>query len=124
MEDLTIFLEALAEKLGTTGEHLWKVLINQAKISAITDLIWLSIYIPLFIIGTLIIIKKWTIWYNLCSEEAQVPFVVFVGTLAFSSVIMLIVTLCGIPNIVNGFFNPEYWALDNVVSHIAKLKIK
>ena len=118
MKELVPLLEKLADKLGVTSAHLWEVLIKQAKISAITDLVWFMFYIPFFIIGTWVVIKKWDKWYGACSYEAQVPFVIFISTLALVAVILLIVTICGIPNIISGFFNPEYWALDKIIYSI------
>jgi hypothetical protein len=35
MPELTKLLEQLAEKLGTTVEHLWKVLLQQAEVEKI-----------------------------------------------------------------------------------------
>lgn len=120
MENLTELLEKLAEKLGTTTEYLWGVLIKQAPISAASDLL----YFILVVFGGIVLYKVHrklakeeddgdSIYYDL-EEAAIVPMV-------FASIvwaILFIVCFFSIDNIITGFFNPEYWALDEVMSLI------
>ena len=117
MENLTALLEKLAEKLGTTTEYLWGVLIRQAPISAITDLI----YFMLVILGGIALYKIHkrlmkedesgdSVYYNL-EEGAIVPMAIAVIIWA----VIFIICFFSLGNMINGFFNPEYWALDEVL---------
>ncbi len=116
-------LEQLAQKLGTTTEYLWRVLLKQAPISATTTL--LQIF--------LILLFGWGLWKihkrlmkkqgegnyseNLYEEwEMGAMFPMALGTLIFS--IMLVISLFSISDVINGYFNPEYWALKEVLSSL------
>jgi hypothetical protein len=119
MEELTPLLEKLAEKLGTTTDYLWGVLIKQAPITATVKLV----YLALVIIGGIALYK---IHKRLCREVdgcngyfefgelAMAPMVV--ATIIWA--VLFIICFFQIGTIVTGFFNPEYWALDEVMSLI------
>ena len=113
MEELTGVLEQLAIKLGTTTEYLWNVLISQARISAITDLIYI---ILISIIG--IIIYK--VHKKLMKEEKydyyEEPLIAVMVIISLVWAILFIAFFFSIGNIINGFLNPEYWALKEVLS--------
>ena len=120
MENLTVLLEKLAEKLGTTTEYLWGVLIRQAPISALTDLM----YFILVVIGVVVLYKVHRrlakegsdghslYWHY--EDAAIVP--MFIAAIVL--VIIFIICFFSLGNIVNGFLNPEYWALDEVLKLI------
>lgn len=119
-EQTNKLIEQLAQKLGTTTEYLWSILIKQASISAITDLM----YCIFVIISGFILLKvhmylgsekdgKDSIYYE--KEEAVwIPMAIALAIW----VIMISIALCSVHNIVNGFFNPEYWALNKILSSI------
>jgi hypothetical protein len=104
-EQMMKMLEVLANKLGTTAEHLWAILIKQAYITAWTDIILLIAFIVLlFILG-----------------KISFKFLVNFDRILVSIIIVTVLCmLMGnfIPEIVNGFFNPEYWAFKNILSCI------
>jgi tetrahydromethanopterin S-methyltransferase subunit D len=115
MENLTALLENLAEKLGTTTEYLWSVLIKQASISAATSLI----YFVLLILGGVVLYKihkrlmkkdeDGDNVYDL-KEMAIIPMIIAVIIWA----IIFIICFFELGNVINGFLNPEYWALSEV----------
>jgi len=117
MEELTGVLEQLALKLGTTTEYLWGVLISQARISAITDLIYI---ILVSIIG--IIIYK--VHKNLMKEDKydyyEEPLIAVMFIVSFVWCVLFIACFFSIGNIINGFFNPEYWALKEILDVVNK----
>lgn len=119
-KEFTEFLEKLAAKLGTTAEYLWKVLIIQAKVSAIKSLIFI---VTVYIIG--LVLAKFHIKYlkkisdnkyddRNTYESSEVTSVVmcilFVGW-----VVLFIGHIFSYSNMINGFFNPEYWALNKIL---------
>lgn len=116
------FLEKLAAKLGTTAEYLWSVLIRQAAISATTTLIYL---ISIILFGVLLyrvhrrLSKPSTNSENGYSiyEDWEWPISVMVVA-ALLWVIFSIVVFFSISNIINGYFNPEYWALKEILNAV------
>ena len=120
MEELTPLLEKLAEKLGTTTEYLWGVLLKQAPIIAATELV----YLVLVILGGIVLYKihkrlskkvdgNNSIYYK-ADELVIAPMVIA----AIIWVILFIMCFFSIGTIITGFFNPEYWALDEIMSLI------
>ncbi len=116
----TKLLEQLAEKMGTTVEYLWNILIYQAHIQAITVLIQMVI----IFIATYFLIKlhikfnketddKHSIYYE-HEEAAGIPMVIAGIVMA----VLIIIAFFCITDVVNGFFNPEYWALQKVLKTI------
>lgn len=118
-EQTTRLIEQLAQKLGTTAEYLWAVLLKQAPISAATDLF----YLLMSIIGGIILIK---IHKSLCKKKGEYDTSIYeehdgwlVPVMIISVIIwavLFIASISSIGGIVNGFFNPEYWALNKVLS--------
>lgn len=116
----TELLEKLAGKLGTTSEYLWGVLIKQAPISATVKLGELIFTI---IMGFVL----WKIHKWLCEKrgpynsiesryEEYGELAYFPMGLAFVGWgIVMIITFFMINNIIAGFFNPEYWALNFIL---------
>lgn len=116
MENLTTLLQELATKLGTTTEYLWGVLIKQAAIAAYTNL---SVIIFTILFGISILLTnryyKKTAKYVNKDNNWTVETIVFMVVIF---AILLIASAVCIPPMINGFFNPEYWALQEVLSVI------
>lgn len=120
-EQTTKLIEQLAHKLGTTSEYLWGVLLKQAPLSAITDLMYLVIVVIMGI-GLYKLHKrfskettKYDVWSYESNGELVIPIIII---LAIIWVILLIICFCSIDNIIYGFFNPEYWAFKEVAGAI------
>lgn len=119
MNDINALLEKLATKLGTTTEYLWSVLVRQARVSATISCLQMLIVAVFGIIlykTHRFLIKKvgGRSRYLEYQEGAAIPMII--GGVAF--LILVIVCVCDIENVVNGFFNPEYWALDKILDKI------
>ncbi len=118
-------IEQLATKLGTTVEFLWGILIKQAFVSACFSLG----YVLFVIIYGVIIFKLHLKFSNETVKETKygkdtvcdydndsfiIPMVVFFTIwVGFA-----IGALCSIYNVFLGFFNPEYWALNEILNTI------
>jgi hypothetical protein len=119
-EQTTKLVEQLAIKLGTTADYLWSVLLKQAPISALTDLI----YFMLISIGGIILFKTHKsfskpgedTWEN--KYDKSDGLVVAMGVIAVIWVLLFIVAFLSLGNVINGFFNPEYWALNQILSNL------
>lgn len=122
-ENTAKLIEQLAQKLGTTSEYLWKVLLKQAPIDATINLIQITLIVlfgwMLYKIHRKLMVKKDYDGYNETGyshyeELAGIPMVI--GGIVFA--IMFICAFCCIGDVVNGYFNPEYWALNKVMSSL------
>ena len=107
-------LDALADKLGTTAAYLWAVLIRQAKIEAITDILWIVL-----VIGIVYGVVRWTINYYTRHDELMdgepkegIPLVVawIIGAICIG---FGIACLFELPTLI---LNPEYWALQQILN--------
>lgn len=119
MNEQTIqLIRELADKLGTTAEHLWGVLIRQAPIYSASYITTIFV-----ILGALLWLLR-----NLKASIAKVasddfdgdPIFIF-GVVANAIGIIAILLafsvniLPDISMIFAGFFNPEYWALKQIL---------
>lgn len=123
MNEQTIqLLEKLAAKLGTTSEYLWSILIKQAPVDATINLIQLIIvgvfgYVIFRIHKKLLSnIKSETNYTYYDEYEASVGIPMMIVFVAW--LILAVACLCSIGYIINGYFNPEYWALDNILNSL------
>lgn len=100
----------LAEKLGTTVEHLWAVLVRQVYAEAINSSILLILLISAIILFNWVRVTKFPIW-----EEDFHEHEFKIGAFFISGLGLAIATVVGvltlIPTIVTNLVNPEYRAL-------------
>lgn len=116
MNEITSLLKQLAEQLGTTVDYLWNVLINQAPIHGILNLIlFVFTTISIFLLGKYFIwiYNKWTELYD---DDKETMHVVLITVFGFLIIIGFIVSIISLPNTLAALFNPEYWALQQVLS--------
>lgn len=106
-EQTNQLIRELAEKLGTTSEYLWQALIRQAPIEA-----WTHLLICGFLIMLAVSALRWI--RNETEEigEWQVGVVIAFSVIGFIAVLFLIMES---RMIVAGLFNPEYWALKQIL---------
>ena len=116
-------IESLAQKLGTTSEYLWRVLMKQAPISSTVDLI---IIIGLIISGIILykLHRKFSKPYTdqkyseNMYEDLEALVVIPMAFAAMLWGILVIIYFTCIGDIVTGYLNPEYWALHEVLKQI------
>lgn len=119
-EQTTKLIEQLAQKLGTTTEYLWSVLLKQAPIEA-TVTLFQTLCVMLFGLALWKIHKRLLkkesedkyseTGYEKYEESAIGPMII--ATIVFA--ILFIICFCCVGDIVNGYFNPEYWALERIL---------
>lgn len=110
MDDKTeALLAKLAEKFGTTAEHLWAILIRQAPISSVCDL---------FTSAVCLAYVFWSIWYfrnhKRLEDKPRLSAFWFL-ILGFIPACMVLYGLCEMHVVIAGFVNPEYWALKQII---------
>lgn len=117
-------IEQLAQKLGTTSEYLWGVLLKQAAIDATTNLLQFFVVI---IFGIILYryhvklskkIKPNDGYYSKNSYEDNDAIAFLMVALSTVFFILSIVMFTCIGDIINGYFNPEYWALNKILNSI------
>jgi hypothetical protein len=114
-------LEQLAAKFGTTTEYLWGVLLRQAPINSTINLIQITL---VMLFGCFLykthkrLMKKdgegdyAETYYEKYEAGAVMPMVI--GAIVFA--IFFLASFFCISDVINGYFNPEYWALDKILS--------
>lgn len=112
-KETTDLINQLADKLGTTAEHLWGVLVKQAPISSAVELALLLAGILGAVVLGMVAYKKSK--KEDSSDHDDLVCVYCAVASAILGLIVLVVLLCESENIVAGFFNPEYWALHQLI---------
>jgi hypothetical protein len=106
-EETIKLIRELAAKFGTTSEHLWGVMLKQAPLDALCDLLGFIIWIAVaFMVG------KWFSRQDDWDETGRAVGMVLPWAACGIGVIAL---CCSLSSIVSGFFNPEYWALHHFI---------
>lgn len=119
-ENMEQLLIELAQKLGTTVEHLWGVLVRQAYVEALGDGI---IVIALTLFG--LWLWRWAARFNERSkddeftedEKENYELASFLsGVVALVSWTFLI--FGRLPDLFTKLLNPEFWALQEIIKYI------
>jgi ABC-type antimicrobial peptide transport system permease subunit len=113
-------IRELAEKLGTTAEHLWSVLIQQALITGIVDTL-IMLTFGVILVRLFIFVKAKTTKrgetptsYPHADWEDEPAFIAWFGWAVLAFIFSLI--LAGNASMtMAAFLNPEYWALMQVL---------
>lgn len=113
-------LQQLAEKMGTTTEYLWSVLLKQAPIDSTTTLIQIALVVLFgYVIYKLHLKfskKKEDGYSNEYDNNPQIEILMFVSVCIFG--ILAIASFFCIQSVINGYVNPEYWALKQILDTI------
>ena len=122
MKELTPFLEQLASRIGTTVEKLWTVLLKQAPISGMVDIV---VCIGLIVVAAKcfrLVQQKTTVPEK--TEEDQYPCAqwdnegacgAWIG-MGILLIIIVTIIMFSVQNIAAAFLNPEYWALKEILN--------
>jgi len=109
-EKLFALIDQLAAKLGIVVEHLWGVMLKQAYISAIIDL---SLLTAIWI-GCVLLWKKYSSIPKPDSPDDDSKIMLLLGCLFITAVVVAITPIL-LPSTLTGLFNPEYWALQQIM---------
>ena len=99
-------IRELADKLGTTADHLWEVLIHQAPISATIGILGDGLILYALYVG-------WKRLLRIDFEhwDSDMGKGVMFGLMFCVTAVALIGALVALPVEISGLLNPEYWAL-------------
>jgi hypothetical protein len=117
-DNAVALLDKLAAKLGITAQYLWGVLLKQAPVYATTNLIEYAVTIFAFFL--LIRYRKAV---NKVLREALEGDLDILGVLlcivfVISAVGWIISCLVSFDSTITAIVNPEYWALDRLLTAI------
>lgn len=110
-------IRELADKLGTTTEYLWGVLIKQAAVYSYSNICFIlflgiCVYFPFFLTKKLV--NKMKNKHN--DYEIEMVFgTVVMGVFLIVFIIHVCVTFT---DTITGLTNPEYWALQQILKQI------
>lgn len=123
MDDKTTkLIEKLSAQLGTTAEHLWGVLVHQAPLTGAFDLVIIVIMV-LCAVYLVRLVKRKTKKYDNNNQyigaewDNEVAAFTWFGTIVYLIITMIVVSSLG-KEIIAAFFNPEYWALTQILKKI------
>lgn len=120
-EQTNQLIRDLAEKLGTTSEYLWQVLVKQAPISGAANLIAIAIWIAVLVWSWKLIVRKTTVppktESNAYPDADWADDNGFVAWLIWGLFALACVLVTGVnaEMIVASLLNPEYWALKQIL---------
>lgn len=127
MKELTELLEKLADKLGTTVEHLWEVTTKQAEI-VYYEYLGYTVIAVLFLISAIWMIDfSWTGLVNLQDveykwlsgvAEKEIGYTIGLVLSIIWCVIAPFVLVRNIKELLTLKQNPEYWALQEILSQL------
>jgi hypothetical protein len=123
-KELLSRLDALAAKLGTTSDHLWAILIRQAKIVAIEDALWI-----LMAIAFSVLLGKAALWVTRTEKANEKqewnqrspiawdygPVIFFSGIAGVACLILDVLAFVSLFELPTLLLNPEYWALTQIL---------
>lgn len=114
-EQTTKLIEQLAEKLGTTTQYLWSVLLKQAPVSATINILYILLVIGMGFF--LLRLHKFfsnedgRMSYDDQGEYLGVP--MFIAGVVWA--IIAIAAFFSVDDIITGYLNPEFWAIDYIM---------
>ena len=119
MDNMAELLSALAVKLGTTTEHLWRVLLKQAPIDGLVTLVQciILVFVAVWFAKFTVAIKK---AIDDGSRDEVWWCVPIMGWVILSTLLIALFFL--LPDVAASFINPEYWALEHLLNKIATIK--
>lgn len=107
-EATTQLLNTMASKLGVATEMLWNCLLRQAPVTSTLDLT-----VMFAVIGLTVFLARKKPWQDIGSLDTLVPMMQFFLLIVCVAVVFRI--WVQLPVILSGFFNPEYWALHQLL---------
>jgi hypothetical protein len=114
-DDLQKEIAQLAQKLGTTVDHLWSVLVRQAPIDSTVFFLTMAA-----MAGVTYALWRLFSKSKVNSENHQGECVKLIAMVLFGLMLAatFVVLTSGLSNAIAGFFNPEYWALQDLLAKI------
>jgi formate hydrogenlyase subunit 3/multisubunit Na+/H+ antiporter MnhD subunit len=111
IDKATEYIDALAAKLGVAAEHVYEVLVHQKVMEGVVYSIFLPLVLAI-LIWVFFKIKKSLDEYDGYNEEG---FIIALIITAVVILVMFIVNVVVLPDYVMQIFNPEYYAIREII---------
>lgn len=111
--DINKALEQLAAAFNTTVDALYPILIKQAYVSGVMDLVIGVGFILIALIGAMVLRRKWETIYH---ADAEFPVIFCASIFTLIAVVVIPMSLYGG---ISAVVNPEYWAIKQILSTIS-----
>jgi len=116
MENLNEVLVQLATKFDTTVDHLWQVMINQARLASIIDF-GVIVFLVAFLVAGFLLVWKYA---HFSADGSDPVWDCDAASLAWTIYLIVFLVVgailfCSIEGVVTETFNPEYWALMKIL---------
>lgn len=116
------FLEQFTLKFNITSDKIWNILLKQALINGITNIIIIISIISFGYFGTHFVLKKtirptktYLMPYPKAEWDEIAPLIILGWSLIV--VVLILCLYCFSENCINALINPEYWAFNNLLSN-------
>ena len=118
-KQITDLLQQLAQKLGTTTEYLWGVMVRQAFIDGVTDIVYYVIVAAYLWIASKNIPKIWKRAIEIEEEDSWDDKAMLLKSLSIAigaaGAIFTFISILNLSYTITKFVNPEYWALSQIL---------
>ncbi len=111
IDKLTPLLQKLAEKLGTTAGAVWQMLVVQARVNFWIDILGIIFMTTLCAISSVYFKKA-------LKQEEDTPRLAWGLIFGFLFIIWLLIIAFDAPDAITSLLNPQYWALQNILSQL------
>jgi hypothetical protein len=112
-ENTELLLRELGSKLGTTTDHLWGVLVQQAPLSGVVSLTLMTLWVS-FMVWAFRYIKRNTTITAERDENSAFAWGAWLASAGASGVIIG----ASLNTTIAAIFNPEYWALLHILKFV------
>ena len=114
-KELLARLDTLAAKLGVAVESIFALYVKQAPLEAVNTLLLLVLTLLLFA-SMLYSAAKAT--NAVSNSPTEGTFVGIAVTMGIGCLVAIIVSIYNMTNLMAQLFNPEYWALQQILSQL------
>lgn len=117
--DVNQVLEQLAQAFNTTVDKLYPILIKQAYVEAIVNIVTVIVFVAAWYVLYRIFFKRIGVKkdrYGMGMEDTSIFMVLVFSLFSVISFVVILVSLVSIPT---QLINPEYWALKQVLDALS-----
>jgi hypothetical protein len=112
-------IDALSAKIGTTAAHVWDVYVQQARVEAIRDTVFVVI---LLIVSSLLAYLSYRLSRHGIKRDCYDDWPFITGTFAvIGSIGALIAALVISYGAIGELLNPQYWAFQHLMADLKNL---
>jgi hypothetical protein len=114
-EDVTAVLKAIAEALTPTAQAVWEIYLRQVYVSAAINLFW-GVSCSA---GVVLLAAKISAWWKRSRDHDMSDSEGWAAGGAFLGALLAFIAIICLNAAINGLANPEYHAIDMLLSGIA-----